>query len=446
MNKSTNAPTDRPTRTAAAAVIGGLYLVVFGGSIASDVYELFAGDKTPPTPDDYSAPNLLLRLPTWWGEVILAIVVVQLLRHRYRIPAAEAGFPPKNSSPLPSLFTIVAGVSALGCAGAVMNALSTASTPDQNAGIVNNAWVWPGLISRSLNAGITEELIVVAIPVLLLSRRGWHPAAIVAVSALMRCPYHLWHGWPSSLPWALIWGAGFTLAYMQWRRLTSLIALHAAVDIGIGGRQLYGATGTMVCVGVYLATAAVLGGRAVAQLRANRQPGKRFGDLPKDARRFFIAHRRTELVAMPALVLAAVGVLSVVMFESTKAAYGPGTAGLMSVIVGLFALGIVATLLVTDLGTTNFDVHRDCEGSIDRVVQWRKTDTGELGVVGTAGDRAVERLIGRLKENGLPLVFTASPKSQLVQDLSALGYPPVRLGRLGRTRSRIQVDATHHAS
>ncbi len=76
---------------------------------------------------------------------------------------------------------------------------------------------------------------------------------------------------------------------MQWRRLTALIALHAAVDIGIGGRQLYGATGTMVCVCVYLATAAVLGGRAVAQLRANRQPGKRFGDLPKDARRFFIA-------------------------------------------------------------------------------------------------------------------------------------------------------------
>lgn len=44
---------------------------------------------------------------------------------------------------------------------------------------------------RALNAGVVEEITIVALPVL--RRAGWHPAAIITLSAALRWPLHIYH-------------------------------------------------------------------------------------------------------------------------------------------------------------------------------------------------------------------------------------------------------------
>lgn len=84
---------------------------------------------------------------------------------------------------------------------------------------------------RSLNAGIVEEIAIVALPVLLGRRAGWHPAVIIAISVLMRWPYHLYHGgWPT-IPWTIAWATPHVLAYLYLRRLWPLVIVHACQDL-----------------------------------------------------------------------------------------------------------------------------------------------------------------------------------------------------------------------
>lgn len=434
MNAS--APSPRPTAVMTAVILGGPYLLVFGRSIGRQIYGLLTSHSRPGTPDDYGAPGLLLQLPLWWGEVVLAVAIFYLVRIHYEVPAAEAGIPPKNSSPLPTLLTVVVAPVMIGLAGTVMNLLRSVSTPDQDAGIVSNAWALPGIISRSLNAGVTEELIVVALPVLLLSRRGWHPVAIAASSAVLRWPYHLWHGWPASLPWALIWGGGFALIFMVCRRLTALIVVHAAIDISIGIGQLYGAW--IIGPALWAGAALVLVILLIAHHRANRQRGKRFGDLPRDARRFILSEGRRELVVLPAVLAAAVIGLALRFFTAFAAQSRAGTGALVGAIAGVLGLIAVTGIPVVTLGTANFEVDRAAEGKIDRIVRWRRTGAGELRLVETSGDDKVQPLLSKLAENGLPIVINAAPKSKLGRELAALGYPPVRGRWFGAPRSRIE--------
>lgn len=58
-------------------------------------------------------------------------------------------------------------------------------------------------LASDLNAGIVEEIIIVAVPVLVGRRAGWHPAWTIALSMLLRWPFHIYHGAWASLPWAM---------------------------------------------------------------------------------------------------------------------------------------------------------------------------------------------------------------------------------------------------
>ncbi len=61
---------------------------------------------------------------------------------------------------------------------------------DAYTGTVNNAWAVPGLLLRCVNAGVVEEITVVAIPFLLCTRRGWNTRSIILLCAVLRWPYH----------------------------------------------------------------------------------------------------------------------------------------------------------------------------------------------------------------------------------------------------------------
>lgn len=85
---------------------------------------------------------------------------------------------------------------------------------------------------RSLNAGVVEEITIVALPVLLGRRAGWHPAVIVALSVLTRWPFHLYHGvWWTTVLWTIAWAAPHALAYLYLRRLWPLVIVHTCQDL-----------------------------------------------------------------------------------------------------------------------------------------------------------------------------------------------------------------------
>lgn len=105
--------------------------------------------------------------------------------------------------------------------------------PDPNAlagGALRNDWTVPGSVIDSLHAGVVEEIVNVAIPVLIGRRAGWHPAVVAALSMFLRWPFHIYHGTWSSLPWAAIWGGAHVLAYLYLRRLAPLVLFHVLQD------------------------------------------------------------------------------------------------------------------------------------------------------------------------------------------------------------------------
>jgi hypothetical protein len=126
-------------------------------------------------------------------------------------------------------------------------------------GVVGNGWAWLSLFS-DLNAGVVEEIVIVTIPVLVGRRAGWHPAVIIAVSMALRWPFHIYHGAWATLPWAMLWGGGYAVAFLHLRRLAPLIAFHAAYDAYIGMQSAYGDAGddTVLIVGAILVLALAL--------------------------------------------------------------------------------------------------------------------------------------------------------------------------------------------
>jgi hypothetical protein len=103
---------------------------------------------------------------------------------------------------------------------------STNTNTNTNAGgSVDNGWGWLQII-EALHTSIVEEIIVVAVPVLIGRRAGWHPAVAIAVCGFLRWPYHTYHGALATLPWALIWGGAYAGAYLYLRRLTPIIVVH----------------------------------------------------------------------------------------------------------------------------------------------------------------------------------------------------------------------------
>jgi hypothetical protein len=122
-------------------------------------------------------------------QIAGALLILWLFCRHLQVPRELAGIPRYPASPIPALATL--GVAFIGMllANLLLNALQG---PDPNAaagGVVGNGWAWLSLFS-DLNAGVVEEIVIVAVPVLVGRRAGWHPAAIVAVSMALRWPFH----------------------------------------------------------------------------------------------------------------------------------------------------------------------------------------------------------------------------------------------------------------
>ncbi|WP_420116586.1 type II CAAX prenyl endopeptidase Rce1 family protein [Micromonospora sp.] len=222
----------------ALTIVLGAYLAFFGRGVIRAIQILGTGQMPA---DDYASASFVAQVPLWIGEIVVAGVLLYLVARLWSISRPMTGIPARGANPVPSLLAMYAAVYGLGIAGAVKTGIDGGFT--DHGGTVDNAWAFLGVL-RSLNAGVVEEIVIVAL-LLLLRRAGWPLPAIFALSVLMRWPFHLYHGWASA-PWALIWGGTFFLTFVYLRRLAPLIIVHTLMDTTIVLSQAYNAWGVLV--------------------------------------------------------------------------------------------------------------------------------------------------------------------------------------------------------
>ena len=212
---------------AALAIIVGSYLLFFVHGIIAAIETLHL---PPLAPTDFSNLQIWPILGRLAGQILGACVLLYLLCRWLGVDRALAGLPRRGATPLPSLLTTAAAGAGLIVSSVIFAVLQHADRNALAGGAVPNGWATPGEALYDLNAGVVEEIVVVAIPVLVGLAAGWSPLRIVAISAFLRWPFHIYHcSWPS-LPWALIWGGAMTCAYLYLRRLAPLIVYHFVDD------------------------------------------------------------------------------------------------------------------------------------------------------------------------------------------------------------------------
>ncbi len=150
-------------------------------------------------------------------------------------PGPLAGVPKYPAPPQPALATVVIAIAALIAASVLRALIEPGPDADPNAsagGVAPNPWALLSLAS-DLNAGVVEEIILVAVPVLVGRRAGWHPAWILGLAMVLRWPFHIYQGVWTTLPWAMVWGGAFAAAFLYLRRLWPLVAVHFLTDAQI---------------------------------------------------------------------------------------------------------------------------------------------------------------------------------------------------------------------
>ena len=285
-------PGDPPVGTRAAVLmITAGYLLFFGRGIIAAINIDRTGLVLGPL--DYGAFPGVLEVGTRLAQIGGAVLILVLICGRLRVPRELAGIPRYPASPVPALATLAVAAIGITVAGLLLDALQGPDPDPNNAagGVVDNPWAWLSLVP-DLSAGVVEEIVIVAVPVLVGRRAGWHPAVIIGVSMVLRWPFHIYHGAWSSLPWAMLWGGCYAAAFLYLRRLAPLIVFHAGYDAVIDLQSAYGDTGGTIAVIVGAVLLAGLALRIVPDRRRRLNPAAPTGDpavarylLPRGGRR-----------------------------------------------------------------------------------------------------------------------------------------------------------------
>lgn len=260
----------------ALALILSMYALFYGRGIFLAVTDVGGGSGR----EDYTRPFEQSMLVVIVAEIALAITLYAVICRWLYVPRALAGLPRRRRQGLwagqrpvlpplltPTVYTLLFSAIALYGSSELLNWLQSGggdqgTTIDTNGALALN---WPSLALggwiRSVNAGVVEEIVIVALPVILGRRAGWHPAAIIGLSVLMRIPFHLYHGW-AAIPWAIVWAGTNVVLFLYLRRLLPLIAVHAGVDLVVFYRE--------TTVGVLTVLALLIGAIIVTIVRAVR--------------------------------------------------------------------------------------------------------------------------------------------------------------------------------
>ncbi len=357
----------------AALMVGAGYLLFFGRGIANAIH--IDGTDQVLDPVDYGTFTGVLDVVTRIAGIAGAVLIFVLVCRYLRVPRELAGIPRYPASPIPALVTLGVAFTGIVVAGVLLNVLQ-GPDPDPNAaggGIVGNPWALFSLFS-DVNAGVVEEIVIVAIPVLIGRRAGWHPMLIVGISMAMRWPFHIYHGFWASLPWAMLWGGAYVTAFLYLRRLAPLIVFHAMYDARIDMQSAYGDAGgnLVLLVGVGLVLGLAL--RITSDQRRRLNPAAGISDAA--AARYVLLRGGPHNVAI--LIVGGAVVAAAIAVEITLAPDLITRLILGAVIV--LTLGVLGKVIWSGWTAANVIVHQDIDGATTGVIRWHTTYTGDTSI------------------------------------------------------------------
>lgn len=358
-------PDPRVGTGAALAIIIGSYLTFFTVGI---IRAIQVRDQTLPA-TDYSTPRNIAQLGGLAAEILGAAVLLYLVCQWLRITRPLAGLPRSGATIGPTVLTTATAWVGLLAATAVLVVLQK-NNPDPNAlagGVVHNQWTVPGIVIGSINAGVVEEIVIVAIPVLIGRRAGWHPAVIVALSVFLRWPFHIYHGTWSSLPWTMLWGGSHVIAFLYLRRLIPLVIYHAAHDIVPGIAAEVSEQLGWIILGAYLALVGSWVFRALQGQRRRRLHGPAVFRDP--AALTFLSRRKRR--GYPLLVVALLAEQGFVTAALLQPVHNPAEAtALAAVIVGGGSAAIVWIYRRYNVATNIRAYSADTTGEVQTIASW----------------------------------------------------------------------------
>lgn len=422
--------------TSAVLVIFVGYLLFFTEGIASAL--LIALGKGAAATWDFSSSRGLVASASNVGQIAGAGLLLWLVLAWLGLPRAAAGVgaPPRWRQ---TLLTTFAAVFALITAGIVFTLLRAPDAASTNQPVISNGWAVLGFL-QDLRAGTTEEIILVAIPVLVGLRVGWSWPWILTASVAMRWPFHIYHGtWPS-LPWAMIWGGTFAAAFLVWRRLLPLIAVHTWWDALNTGDTLGGTPGQLAVIGV--GGAAVLLGICLPWYLQRRRLLNPLQPKVTDPEVFrLIRHQMPRHLPLYVLGLVAFAVFCAAVFSLPSA--GPLPFGLLfAVFFGGSAL--LAAGLLAATWTSNAWAHHDVQGNVIGVLLWHTDGDGTVWVDGRIGPRPHD-LPGELTALATQLGqnITLSGRFEMGRQLVKAGHYPAASRRTLAPRVTVRPPAAH---
>lgn len=241
--------TRRPFASPVAAylIVAGLYIGgrFLEGTVKAGGYLILraGGDPIRPAVDpDY-------HLNVFWhslSAIVLSMVVLTLFLKLMdvRPRAVLAPGPPSSVGffTILYIFLTIIGAAAMAALAPLFNFEPAFPHPS-----TDGPWAFLGMMASSFEAGFTEEIFLVIIPVLLLRSIGQRWWVIVAVLTVLRISFHVYYGWPSL--GLLVWAVGALVFFYFTRCGIALI-------IGHGLRNFLGTLS--VLYGEELTTLAVL--------------------------------------------------------------------------------------------------------------------------------------------------------------------------------------------
>lgn len=361
--------TPRLSRTAAAVTVLAAYLLFFGRGGVLAVQIDRSGLVLGPT--DFGGAAGVLEVTTRIAELAGAVLVLVLVCRWLSIPRGLAGIPRRPAPAEPALVSVGVVMAGLFAGEALLHALTDGNDPNAAAGgVVSNGWALLALFG-DLSAGVVEEIIIAALPVIIGRRANLHPLIIIGASAILRWPFHAYHGLLPALPWTLAWGSAYTIAFLYLRRLLPLIAVHAFYDAQIDMYVAYGDPGRLAVLGVGLALLLALAVRVVAGRRRRRDPDT--GQLSADVLRFMLARvDRALLAAAAGTGMVMIGALWLLIGQAPDT----GTA-VTAVGAVLVTAAVPAGLGLASWITSNWIIGRDRDAAVTGVVRWHTSYTGE---------------------------------------------------------------------
>ena len=229
-----------PPRAAYGTVLG-LWLIFFSLGIVTALL-FVAGAWAAPT-EAYTAAKALTRATDDIAQTAAAVWLVALLAYRYQLTRAQLGWRPdlraRRSFRQQGVLTAVLYTVALAAAIGLMGWL-------QEAGLGGHGYPHPPpgapgvlpAVTDAVNAGIVEELVLVAALVTVLEHAHQPPWRIYTIGMIVRWSFHIYYG---NLGWGMLttlplmlWAAAAIGLFRWTRRITPLIGVHIGWDLQAG--------------------------------------------------------------------------------------------------------------------------------------------------------------------------------------------------------------------